>query len=362
MRIGSLRAAALCLATLVSLAGSQAQAASDFYKDKRVTVLINFAPGGPTDIEGRMVARYLGKYLEGNSGVIVQNMDGAGGVIGINYIGEIAPKDGTMIGFVTGAAFQNAIEPLSRRVDLKTYEFVAHQAGANVYYVRKDVKPGLNQAADILKAESLVAGGLGADSTKDLLMRLSLDILGVKYKWVTGYKSNNAVRLALQKNEVSMFSESPPGFRALVIPTLIDKGEAIPLYFDPYHDGKNFYKSKQTEGLDILPFNEFYEKLTGKPPSGPLWDAYMAAVLLSNSMLRQVIMPPGSPPAAVSALREAMGRFAGDAAFAEESMKTFGFVPEWIATANVGEVTRANMNLDPKTRAFLLDYLKSGKK
>ncbi len=354
----TLRACAFALAAVAAVPAM----AIDYYKDKRLTLLINFAPGGPTDIEGRMMARYLTKHLEGNSGIIVQNMDGAGGVVGINYIGEIAPKDGTLIGFVTGAAFQNAIEPLSRRVDLKTYEFVAHQAGTNVYYARRDVKPGLNQAVDLLKAEDLIAGGLGADNTKDLLMRLSLDLLGVKYKWVTGYKSNNAVRLALQKNEVSMFSESPPGFRALVIPTLIDKGEAVPLYFDPFHNGKDFYKSKQMEGLDILPFNEFYQKVMGKPPSGPLWEAYMAGVLLSNSMLRQVIMPPGTPPAAVAAVREAIGKLATDKAFAEETMKTFNFVPDWVATENVAEVTRANMNLDPKTRAFLLDYMKGGKK
>ncbi len=341
------------------IAGTGIAPAQDFYKGKRVTMLINFAPGGPTDIEGRMVARYLGKYLTGNSGVVVQNMDGAGGVVGINYIGEIAPKDGTLIGFVTGAAFQNAIEPLSRRVDLKTYEFVAHQAGTNVYYARTDVKPGLRSAPDILKAEDLIAGGLGAENTKDLLMRLSLDLLGVKYRWVTGYKSNNAVRLALQKNEVSMFSESPPGFRALVMPAIIEKGEGIPLYYDPFHDGANFYKSKQMEGLDVLPFNEFYKKVFGKDPSGPLWDAYMAGVLLSNSMLRQVIMPPGVPREAVAAVRDAMSKLGSDPEFSAETMKTFGFVPEWIATANVAEVTRANMNIDPKTREFIIKYMKT---
>ena len=64
---------------------------------------------------------------------------------------------------------------------------------------------------------------------------------------------------------------------------------------------------KQMEGLDVLPFNEFYKKVFGKEPSGPLWDAYMAGVLLSNSMLRQVIMPPGVPREAVAAVREAIG-------------------------------------------------------
>ncbi len=67
----------LSLVYLVVVAITPASA-QDFYKGKRITVLINFAPGGPTDIEGRMVARYLTKHLAGNTGVVVQNMDDAG--------------------------------------------------------------------------------------------------------------------------------------------------------------------------------------------------------------------------------------------------------------------------------------------
>jgi tripartite-type tricarboxylate transporter receptor subunit TctC len=351
--------AALALSAALFLGALPASAASDFYKGKRLTMLINFAPGGPTDIEGRLVARFLTQYLDGNTGVIVQNMDGAGGVIGINYLGEIAPRDGTMIGFVTGAAFQHAIEPLSRKVDLKTYEFVAHQTGTNVYYLRTDVRPGMKTATDIVKAENVVAGGLSADSTKDLLMRLGLDLLGVKFNYVTGYKSNQNARMALQTGEVNMFSESPPGYRGIVEPSLVAKGEVIPVFHDPFYDGKKYFTSKQMEGLDIPTLPELYTKIYGKPPTGPLWDAYIAVVLLSNSMLRQIIMPPNSPPDAVNALREAMKRLNTDPAFAKEAMTAFGFVPEWSATADVNEVVRNNMELDPKIRQFIIDYMKN---
>ena len=53
-----------------------------YYQGKNIIFLINFAAGGPTDIEGRIVARHLAKHIPGNPTVIVQNMAGAGGVTG----------------------------------------------------------------------------------------------------------------------------------------------------------------------------------------------------------------------------------------------------------------------------------------
>jgi tripartite-type tricarboxylate transporter receptor subunit TctC len=76
-----------------------------FYRGKTLTVLINFAAGGPTDIEGRLVGRFLGKHLPGQPAVIVQNMAGAGGVTGANYLGEIAKPDGLTLGYFTGQFF-----------------------------------------------------------------------------------------------------------------------------------------------------------------------------------------------------------------------------------------------------------------
>ena len=79
-----------CLAACLLF--SPALAAEEiFFKGKRLTVLINFEAAGPTDIEGRLFAKYLARNLDGQPAVIVQNMDGAGGLIGAQYLGEIAP-------------------------------------------------------------------------------------------------------------------------------------------------------------------------------------------------------------------------------------------------------------------------------
>src|SRR3954465_744554 len=166
MHARRLRAALLALCA-VALGGQPASAQEPFYKGKRLTVLINFAAGGPTDIEGRLFAKYLARHIDGTPNVIVQNMDGAGGVGGASYVGEVAPKDGTVMGYLSGTSWIYVSEPERWRVDFKSYEFVAYQPGTTVHFVRTDVQPGLKEPADIVKAQGLIAGGLSADTSKD---------------------------------------------------------------------------------------------------------------------------------------------------------------------------------------------------
>src|SRR5438094_1630310 len=187
---------ALSAAILFSGALSQAGAQELFYKGKRLNLVINFAPGGPADIEGRLVAKHLVKHIDGAPGIIVQNKDGAGGLVGINYLGELGPRDGTMAGYLTAAAWNYVIEPGSFRVPFDQYEFVAYQPVNVIYYMRADTPPGMKGVADIVRATSLVTGGLAADSSKDILIRLTLDMLGVSYKCVTGFRSTTPARLA----------------------------------------------------------------------------------------------------------------------------------------------------------------------
>jgi tripartite-type tricarboxylate transporter receptor subunit TctC len=49
-------------------------AQAPFYEGKTLRVLIASGPGGGTDTAGRLVARYLPKYLPGNPKIVIQNM------------------------------------------------------------------------------------------------------------------------------------------------------------------------------------------------------------------------------------------------------------------------------------------------
>jgi tripartite-type tricarboxylate transporter receptor subunit TctC len=358
------RAVCIGLFTTAVLAtgGPRAHADDPFYKGKRLTLLINFAAGGPSDIEGRLLARHIVKHIDGAPSVIVQNKDGAGGLVGAGYIGEVGPKDGTMAGYVTAVAWPYVIDPTSFRVDLKSYEFIGSQPGNSVYYVRSDAEPGIKEASDIMKAKSLVAGGLSADSSKDLLIRLQLDMLGLPYRYVTGYRSNTAARLALQRNEVNFFSETTPAYFSVVEPTMVKPGQVIPIYYDPNYNGERFSAPKVMEGSPILQFHEFYRKMKGALPSGQLWDVYRTHLAVDSAMLRLIVMPPGSPKAAADALRTAVARLNDDKEYAEDAMKTIQFVPHYETGADINERIRRRLEVNPQIRAFVADYIKAPKR
>src|SRR3712207_2856662 len=94
---------ALALAGAAVLAAAPA-AADDFYKGKTINIIVGFGPGGGYDIYARMLARHLGKHIPGNPSVVLQNMEGAGGVRAANHVYNVAPKDGTVIAGVNQGA------------------------------------------------------------------------------------------------------------------------------------------------------------------------------------------------------------------------------------------------------------------
>ncbi|MDB5595930.1 MAG: hypothetical protein JWM36_2891 [Hyphomicrobiales bacterium] len=349
--------AAASLAAFLSLA-APARAEEPYFKGKRLTLIINYAAGGPTDIEGRLFAKHLAKHVEGQPSILIQNMDGAGGLIGTNYLGEIAPRDGTSLGYLSGATWRYINDRTPRRVDFKTFDFIAYQPGTTVYFGRADIKPGLKTATDFGHAEGVVSGGLGADNAKDLLLRLTLDMLGLKYKYVTSYRGSQAARLALQQNEINFFAESPPSYRSLIEPTLVKSGEVIPLFYDPSYDGETFRTPHQMEGVDMLSFPDLYQKIKGHPPSGELWDVYRTIIAVNGAMQRLIVMPPGAPTEAVEALTHAIEALNHDPDYAEEGERTLGYVPEFIAGSQVNARVRRQLSISPGTRSFLEAYVK----
>jgi tripartite-type tricarboxylate transporter receptor subunit TctC len=88
------------LAALTVPAAAQAQSLAG----KSVQIIIGAGTGGGTDIWGRVVARHIGKHLPGNPTVVPQNMPGAGSLNAANHIYNVAPKDGTVMGTISGAA------------------------------------------------------------------------------------------------------------------------------------------------------------------------------------------------------------------------------------------------------------------
>ncbi|HEX9808389.1 MAG TPA: hypothetical protein VGC25_02130, partial [Alphaproteobacteria bacterium] len=98
LRYGGAVALAGLLASSLTAFSASADAVSDFYKGKRIQVIVGSGPGGGYDLYARMMTRHMGSYIPGKPGFIVKNMDGAGSIVAANFIYNVAPQDGTVIG------------------------------------------------------------------------------------------------------------------------------------------------------------------------------------------------------------------------------------------------------------------------
>jgi tripartite-type tricarboxylate transporter receptor subunit TctC len=323
---------AMILGSLMILVGSALAAEQPFYQSKNLTFLINYAAGGPTDIEGRIVARHLARHIPGNPAVIVQNMPGAGGVTGINFLGEVAKRDGLTLGYFTGPYNHQMMKNPSLRIDLMQVPYIASVGSVTVCYIRSDVPPGIKKPTDIAKAERFRAGGLSFDSNKDLRFRLAFDILGLKYDYVTGYNSSNDARLAVQRNEIQYHDENIPGYRGVVEPQMVKTGMVTPLY---YHDviKPDGTMGKSPDYPELNSFTEVYMQIHGKAPTGIKYEVLKAANMASQNLSRVALLPPNSPKEAVFALRQAFTALARDEEFIAEAKKAMRFHPRF----DVGE-------------------------
>src|SRR5215510_14758765 len=93
---------ALVLVALAQTSGRNARAQDGAeFRGKTITIVASFEAGGPYDFYSRLIARHLGGHLPGSPAVVVQNMPGAGGLRGANYLYNVAARDGTALGVVS---------------------------------------------------------------------------------------------------------------------------------------------------------------------------------------------------------------------------------------------------------------------
>jgi len=349
----------LCFNLLLTLHSFAAE--KPFYEGKTVTVLINYAPGGPTDVEGRLLARHLGRHVQGQPNVIVQNMSGAGGVIGTNYLGQVAKSDGLTMGYFTAALFHQQVRNPALRTDLSKYAFISGIQGITVSYIRSDVQPGIKKPADFVKAQRFRAGGLSYDSFKDVAFRLSFDLLGLKYDYVTGYNSSADARLAVQRNEVQYHDETLPAFRSQVEPNMVKSGQVTPLYYADLIDADGGV-TDSPDVPELSSFTKFYTQVHGKPPSGVKYEALKAANIAGTNMTRAILLPPAAPKGAVAAMKQAIASLARDEEYLGDAIKVMRFRPRFEMGDSGERLYQRATQIAPELAKFIRQFIEQERK
>jgi tripartite-type tricarboxylate transporter receptor subunit TctC len=205
---GSVMGSACLLAVSVGAAGAQVQGTqtqpqtvADFYKGKTITMIVGSDVGGGYDLTARTVARYLGRYIPGHPGIIVQNKPGASSIVAANYVYEISPKDGTVIGAVQRPIpFQTLFGDTGVRFDVRKMQWLGSTTNEIGVVVAWHTAPQTSYE-DLFNSEMIV-GGTGPATDPELIPRAMNNVLGTKFKIVSGYKGQAQMALAMERGEI----------------------------------------------------------------------------------------------------------------------------------------------------------------
>lgn len=294
------------LSSAVQSGASAAETATQFYSKAKLKIIVGTPPGGSYDRMARLTARNLRNQIPGKRSILVQNMPGGGSLISANYLYNIAPQDGSVMGgVVPGIIFTAMFGEKSARYDPTKFNWIGYAMDGISVPTVFHTSPVKSLAA--MKRKQVIMGAGGISSMDASNARLFNALLGTKIKVVTGYKGGKAITLAMERGEVNgRASQAWAGWKA-VKPDWIRERKLIPLLqiaFKPLPD-------PMLKGVPL-----FIDLVKNKEDL-KIARAYTAVATFG----RPLIMAPGAPMDRVAYMRKAYKAMVKDPAFLADAKK-----------------------------------------
>ncbi len=290
-----------------ALASSTATAdpVADFYHGKTIRMIVATSPGGDYDLRARLLARHMGRHIPGNPSIVAVNMPGGVGVQAANYMAGQAARDGTVLhAIMQNMSALQALGGANVEFDTRKFFWIGNTTDTpnviNSWYTT-----GIKTIQDVMTRE-LVVGAPGTATSSVYYPKALNEIVGTKFKIVSGYPGGNVVNLAMERGEVggrgsnswaSWKSTHPEWLKEKKIYILVQ----IALKRDP-------------ELADVPTMTE----LAKNEADRKVLEFLSADIPIS----RAYVTTPGVPPERVEALRRAFDATMKDKAYLAEAAKT----------------------------------------
>jgi tripartite-type tricarboxylate transporter receptor subunit TctC len=294
----------LCGILFAASAASAQNPVADFYKKHdTIRLIVGSEPGGGYDGYARLLARHLGKYIPGNPTIVVQNMPGAGGIVAANYLYNAAPKDGTAIAQVQRLVpFVQIMGEPGPQFETAKFNWLGSLASEVTVCVAWKASTDVKTFAEAQKKE-LIIGGSGPNDTETVPAILN-NVLGAKFKIVSGYPSSTAITLAMERGEVQGVCSS--------YSSLSTRNAHW------FKENKvNLLVQASTQKHPALPNVPLALELAKNPDDKALLELNDARLAIG----RPFMLPPGVPPERVKALRAAFNQMVKDKDFLADAEK-----------------------------------------
>jgi tripartite-type tricarboxylate transporter receptor subunit TctC len=298
-----LAAVAACIGVVAAPhdAAAQSDPVAAFYKGKTVNAYIGVGVGGEYDLQARLVAKYLGRHIPGNPNVVPQNMTGASGLKMLNFLYNQAPRDGTAIGMIqNGFPAAQAIGRAGIQFDANRLQWlgtIAPVVETMAVWHTADVR-----SIDDARKKEIVVGATARGGITFTYPALMNELLGTKFKIVTGYSGGNEINIAMERGEVHGRNNSWSSWKVTKRPWLKEKK----LFVIAQAGAK-------AKDLDAPAIEDLVK--TGA-------DRQLVGLIMSGAALgRPMTTTPGVPEARLRALRAAFLAVMTDPDFVAETAK-----------------------------------------
>jgi tripartite-type tricarboxylate transporter receptor subunit TctC len=306
------RLSAAVAVILALLAPANADDVANFYKGKRINLIVSYGPGGGYDVYARVLARHIGRHIPGNPSIVVQNMPGAGSLRGANFIYNVAPKDGTAFGTFARNIPMLGLVKTGQNVQFDPMKFTwlgSSSSLANDAYVlivRRDAKVKSVEEARRAGGPPLILGSTAEGASSDAMAVLLREWLGFNLKVIPGYTDSGVLYLAIERGEVEGRTSGLSSVRANKPDWLKPNGFARVLVV--------FGRATR--------FPDFPDAPTARELAKNADDRNLIEILeIPYALSRPYAAPPGVPPERAQALERAFMATQKDPAYLEEAKK-----------------------------------------
>ena len=285
-----------------------------------MSLIVSTGAGGGLDANARLVARHMGKHIPGKPSIIVRNMPGAGHIQATNFMHTQAPKDGTHIGAILPSfVLYQLIDGRGAQYDTRNFKWLGSSDvdNMNVYVWHTAAVKSVEDA----KRTEILMGATGAGSYTILFPTLMNNLIGTKFKIVSGYKSTNEIHLAMERGEVQ--GRAGNFFSSL-------KSQNA----DWLRDGKITLIAQVGEERDPeFPSVPLLQEMTTDAEAKQIFRLFSAEIAMGKAYLTT----PDTPKDRLDALRRAFDATMQDAGFRTEA-KTSGIEVRPLNAAGVSRI------------------------
>ena len=266
----------------------------EFYSKNKLTILIDSAPGGGYDTYGRLLARFYGAHVPGHPAVVVQNMPGAGGLTAVNWLTQVAPRDGSVILIMSRSM---PLAPLmgipGARFDPLELSWIGSMNRENIIafsWHTTNIK-----SIDDLRKRPANVGVTGTTADSALFTRLLNNLVGTRLNIITGYPGSDAINLAIERGENDIATGSWSSIRGRKSDWLRDNKINVLVQFA-------LAAHPDLRGVPIA------QDLVSDPESKAIFEFFLAP----QEMGRPLTAPPGIPAERLQALQSAFSATMAD--------------------------------------------------